>query len=106
MSICGSGMLTRSLPFLPIISPRLMYFDRFVFTLPRTSLRKRWWSRSIFWPTAIPPEFYHETHERHEIRIKIFPYRFFRPDRPFSLFLFRVFRVFRGSFLLLGVPPG
>ena len=25
MSICGSGMLTRSLPFLPIISPRLMY---------------------------------------------------------------------------------
>ena len=56
MSICGKGMLTRSLPFLPIISPRLMYLHRLLFTLPRTSLRKRWWSRSIFCPTAIPPE--------------------------------------------------
>src|SRR5262245_54749484 len=52
MSIWGKGILTRSLPFLPIISPRLMYLDRLVFTLPRTSLRKRWWSRSIFWPTS------------------------------------------------------
>src|SRR6266436_6480766 len=43
-------MLTRSPPFLPIISPRLMYLLRLLFTLPRTSLRKRWWSRSIFWP--------------------------------------------------------
>src|SRR5947209_12246584 len=49
-------MLTRSLPFLPIISPRLIYFDRLLFTLPRTSLRKRWWSRSIFWPTAASPQ--------------------------------------------------
>src|SRR5947209_11397884 len=49
MSICGMGMETRSRPFLPIISPRVMYFERFDFTLPRTILRKRWWSRSIFW---------------------------------------------------------
>src|SRR5437764_4710726 len=48
-------MLTRSLPFLPIISPRLMYFDRFDFTLPRTSLWNRWLSRSIFCPTGDPP---------------------------------------------------
>src|SRR5437764_13188595 len=49
-------MLTRSLPFLPIISPRLMYLDRLLFTLPRTILRKRWWSRSIFCPTAASPQ--------------------------------------------------
>src|SRR5438874_13818215 len=52
----GSGIETRSLPFLPIISPRLMYFDRLLFTLPRTILRKRWWSRSIFCPTEEPPD--------------------------------------------------
>src|SRR5262249_34960095 len=48
-------MLTRSLPFLPIISPRLMYLPRLDFTLPRTILRKRCWSRSILCPTAHPP---------------------------------------------------
>src|SRR6516225_4773470 len=48
-------MLTRSLPFLPIISPRLMYLLRLLFTLPRTSLRKRCSSRSIFCPTTVPP---------------------------------------------------
>ena len=37
----GTGMDTRSFPFLPIISPRLMYLERLLFTLPRTSLRKR-----------------------------------------------------------------
>ncbi len=37
----GSGMLTRSLPFLPIISPRQMYLVRLLFTLPRTIFRKR-----------------------------------------------------------------
>src|SRR5262245_590564 len=66
MSICGRGMLTRSLPFLPIISPRLMYLLRLLLTLPRTSLRKRCWSRSIFWPTAHP----------------IFDFRFSIFDRP------------------------
>src|SRR5207249_10000751 len=55
MSICGRGMLTRSRPFLPIISPRLMYLLRLLFTLPRTILRNRWWSRSIFWLTAGSP---------------------------------------------------
>src|SRR5262249_27375268 len=55
ISICGSGIETRSLPFLPIISPREMYLDRLLLTLPRTSFRNRWWSRSIFCPTANPP---------------------------------------------------
>src|SRR5579871_1254922 len=49
----GSGMDTRSFPFLPIISPRLMYFDRLLLTLPRTSLRNRWRSCSIFCPTVV-----------------------------------------------------
>src|SRR5262249_37882081 len=48
-------MLTRSLPFLPIISPRLMYLERLLFTFPRTSLRNRWRSCSIFCPTAVLP---------------------------------------------------
>src|SRR6202795_2518089 len=56
MSICGRGMLTRSLPFLPIISPRLMYLPRLLFTLPRTSFLKRWWSRSIFWLISVNPK--------------------------------------------------
>src|SRR4051794_23292914 len=45
-------METRSFPFLPIISPRLRYFDRLDFTLPRTILRNRCRSFSIFCPTA------------------------------------------------------
>src|SRR5438874_2569285 len=53
MSIWGRGMLTRSLPFLPIISPRLMYLERLLFTFPRTILRNRWRSCSIFCPTAL-----------------------------------------------------
>src|SRR5580700_7909635 len=44
-------MLTKSLPFLPIILPRPMYFERLLFTLPRTIFRKRCRSRSIFCPT-------------------------------------------------------
>src|SRR5437763_11899840 len=46
-------MLTRSLPFLPIISPRLMYLERLLFTFPRTILRNRWRSCPIFCPTAL-----------------------------------------------------
>src|SRR5881392_1212507 len=49
----GSGIDTRSLPFLPIISPRLMYLERLLFTFPRTILRNRWRSCSIFCPTAL-----------------------------------------------------
>ena len=41
ISIDGSGMLTKSRPFLPIISPRAMYLERLLLTLPRTILRKR-----------------------------------------------------------------
>ena len=48
----GTGILTRSFPFLPIISPRLMYLRRSLFTFPRTILRKRCRSRSIFCPTV------------------------------------------------------
>src|SRR3954466_1699920 len=51
--MAGSGIDTRSLPFLPIISPRLMYFDRLLLTFPRTSLRNRWRSCSIFCPTVV-----------------------------------------------------
>src|SRR5262249_39143917 len=106
MSICGKGIDTRSLPFLPIISPRLMYFDRLLFTLPRTIFRKRWWSRSIFCPTEGPlsKSINHETHERHEKKKRL-------PRLSFLCFFssFRVFRVFRGSFssaLLLRLPTG
>ena len=54
ISIYGNGMLTRSRPFLPIISPRLMYLLRLLLTLPRTIFRNRWRSRSIFCPMALP----------------------------------------------------
>src|SRR4051812_42461604 len=47
MSICGSGMETISFPFLPSISPCVMYLRRFCLILPRTISRKRRWSWSI-----------------------------------------------------------
>ncbi len=44
MSIDGTGMVMRSLPFLPTISPFWMYLRRFSLILPRTISRKRLWS--------------------------------------------------------------
>ena len=43
-----------------------MYLLRLLFTLPRTSLRKRWWSRSIFWPTVHTPGVSLDRQDPHE----------------------------------------
>src|SRR5689334_5591330 len=43
----GSGILTRSRPCRPMISPWVMKRRRFSRTLPRTIALKRWWSWSM-----------------------------------------------------------
>src|SRR5438128_4788760 len=48
MSMEGTGMVMRSLPFFPIISPFWMYLRRFSLILPRMISRNRLWSCLIF----------------------------------------------------------
>jgi hypothetical protein len=48
MSMVGTGMVMKSFPFFPIISPFWMYFLRLFLMRPRTMSRKRAWSCLIF----------------------------------------------------------
>src|SRR5438067_10263520 len=48
MSMEGTGMVIRSFPFFPIISPFWMYLRRFSLMRPRMISRKREWSCLIF----------------------------------------------------------
>src|SRR5256885_15891088 len=48
MSIEGTGMVIRSLPFFPIISPFWMYLRRFSLMRPRMISRNLEWSCLIF----------------------------------------------------------
>ena len=60
ISIWGIGILTKSLPFLPINSPCEIYFFKFCFIFPRTIFLKRRWSCSIllaFGSINLPPIF-------------------------------------------------
>src|SRR6056297_2193695 len=56
MSIVGTGMLTRSLPFFPVMDPCEMYLRRFPLIFPRTMSRKRPRSRSMRLISTAPPE--------------------------------------------------
>ena len=48
MSMVGTGMVMKSFPFFPIISPFWTYFLRLRLMRPRTMSRKRAWSCLIF----------------------------------------------------------
>src|SRR5512142_1120019 len=62
MSMVGTGMVMKSFPFFPIISPFCTYFLRLRLIRPRTMSRKRPWSCLIFSaissrpaPAIVPP---------------------------------------------------
>src|SRR5256885_9453258 len=55
MSMLGTGMVMRSFPFFPIISPFWMYLRRLALMRPRMISRKRLWSCLILSGTTASP---------------------------------------------------